>query len=76
MTVAIAFLRENAVEVIEISCISVILNLNGFYSIIPKKRNSHGHLKCRKKHKTTPKSCCLGSIMLCSIYFELFYIDY
>ena len=75
MAVAIAFLRENAVVAIQISCISIILILNGFYSIISKKCNSHGHLICIRKHKITPKSCCLSAIMLCSIDFELFYVD-
>ena len=31
----------------------MILNLNGFYSIFKKTRNSHSHLKCIKKHKIT-----------------------
>ena len=53
----------------------MILNLNGFYSIYAKKRDSHGPLKCIKKLKITPKSCGLSAIMLCSIYFELFYLD-
>ena len=39
----------------------MILNLNGFYSIFAKKRNSHGHLKCTKKHKIIPRSCCLSA---------------
>ena len=52
-----------------------VLSLNGFYSIFEKKRNSHGHLKSIKKHKITPKSCCLIAIMLCSIYFELFSVE-
>ena len=53
----------------------MFLNLNGFYSIYAKKRDSHGHLKCVKKLEITPKSCCLSAIMLCSIFFELFYVD-
>ena len=57
MAVAIAFLCENAVEAIQISFISIILNLNGFYRIYAKKRDSHGPLKCIKKLKITPKSC-------------------
>ena len=69
------FLCENAVEAIQISCISMILSLNGFYSIYAKKRDSNGQFKCIKKLKFTPKSCCLSAIMLCSIYFELFYLD-
>ena len=75
MAVAIAFFCVNAVEAIWISCISMILTLNGFYSIYVKKRDSHGHLKCIKKLKITPKSCCFSAIMMCSIYFELFYLD-
>ena len=75
MAVAIVFLCENAVEAILISFISMILNLNGFYSIFTKKCNSHGQLKCIKKHKITPRSFCLSAVMLCSIYFELFSVD-
>ena len=75
MAVAIASLRGFAVEAIKFSCISMILNLNGFYSIYAKKRDSHGPLKCIKKLKITPKSCCLTAIMLSSIFFELFYLD-
>ena len=37
MAVVIAFLCENAVEAIQISCISMILSLNGFNSIYAKK---------------------------------------
>ena len=51
--------------------ISMILSLNCFYSIFAKKRNSHGHFKCIKKHKITPRSCCLSAIMLLSIFFML-----
>ena len=36
MAVAIAFLRENAVEAIQISSISMILSLNCFHSILAK----------------------------------------
>ena len=43
MAMAIAFLCKNAVEAIQISFISMILS--HFYSILAKKRNSHGHLK-------------------------------
>jgi hypothetical protein len=50
MAVAIAFLCEIAVEAIQISFISMILNLNGFYSSFAKKRNSHGHFKYIKMH--------------------------
>ena len=67
MAVAIVFLCENAVEAIQISCISMILNLNGFYSIYAKKHDSHGQFKCIKNLKITPKSYCLSAIMLCSI---------
>ena len=38
LAVAIAFLCENAVGVIKISFISMILNLNCFYSIFANKR--------------------------------------
>ena len=72
---AIASLRGFAVDAIKISCKSMILTLNGFYSMYAKNRDSHGHLKCIKKLKITPKSCCLSAIMLCSIYSELFYLD-
>ena len=75
MAVAIAFLCENAVEAIQISCISMIMNINGFYGINAKTCDSHGHLKCIKKLKFTHKSFCLSAIMLCSIYFELFYVE-
>ena len=51
MAVAIAFFCLNAVEAIQFSCISMILNLNGFYSIYAKKCDSHSHLKCIRKHK-------------------------
>ena len=66
----IAFLCENAVEAIEIFCISMILSLNGFYSNIPKKRNRHSHFKCIKKHKIKPKSKCYYAVLY------LFYLDY
>ena len=62
---AIASLRGFAVDAIKISCKSMILTLNGFYSIYAKKRDSHGHLKCIKKLKFTHKSCCLSVITLC-----------
>ena len=60
------FFCVNAVEAIQFSCISLILNLNGFYSIYAKKRDSHGHLECIKKHKITPRNCCSVVISLCS----------
>ena len=50
-------------------------NLNCFYSIFAKKRNSQSHFKCIKKHKITPKICCSSAIMLCSTYFELLHVD-
>ena len=53
----------------------MFLNLNVFFSNYEKKRDSHGHLKCMKKLKITLKNCCLSAIMLCSIYFGLFYVD-
>ena len=75
MAVAIAFFCVNAVEANQFSCISIVLNLNGFYSIYAIKRDSQGHLKCIKKLKITPKSCCLSAIMLCSIFIELSYVE-
>ena len=45
------------------------------WRIYAKRRNSHGHLKCIKKHKITPNSCCLSAMILCSIFFELFSVD-
>ena len=47
-------------------------NLNGFYSTYAKKRDSHGHLKCIKKHEITPQICGLSAIMLCSIYLSYY----
>ena len=41
-------------------------NLNGFCSLCPKKRNSHGHPKCMKNHKIIHRNCCSGVITLCS----------
>ena len=41
-------------------------NLNCFYSIFAKKRNSHGHFVYIKKHKIIPRNCCFGVITLCS----------
>jgi hypothetical protein len=49
----------------------MILNSNYFYSISAKKRNSHGHFKCIKKHKIMSRSCCLSAIMMLSYYFML-----
>ena len=46
--------------------ISMIFNLNCFYSIFAKKRNSHGHFKCIKNHKTITRNCCFSVITLCS----------
>ena len=40
--------------------------LNFFYSIFAKKRNSQGHVKCIKKQRIIPRSCCLSAIMLLS----------
>ena len=51
--------------------ISMILNLNCFYSISVKKRNSHGHFKCIKKYKLIPRSYCLSAIVLLSYFFML-----
>ena len=42
--------HKNAVEAIQISFISMILNLNCFNSIFLNKRNSHGHFKYIKMH--------------------------
>ena len=50
------------------------LDLQG-QMVLPGFHDSHSHLKCIQKHKITPKSCCLSANMLCSIYFELFYLD-
>ena len=44
----------------------MILSLNDLYSIYTKKRDSHGHLKCIKKLKITPRNCCSVVITLCS----------
>ena len=41
-------------------------NLNCFYSIFAKKRNSHSHFKYIKNHKIIPRNCCFGVITLCS----------
>ena len=60
------FFCVNDVEAIKISCISMILTLNGFYSIYAKKRDSQDHLKYIKKLKITPSNCCSGVITLCS----------
>ena len=50
----------------------MILNLNCFYSKSAKKRNSHGHFKCIKKHKSLPRNCCFIVITLCSPQKKLF----
>ena len=63
---AIASLRGFAVDAIKISCKSMILTLNGFYSIYAKKRDSQGHLKRIKKLKITHRNCCSVVITLCS----------
>ena len=46
-------------------------NLNCFYSIFAKKRNSHGHFKYIKKHKILPRNFCFCVITLCSSNFFL-----
>ena len=69
MVVAILFLCGNAVKAIQIYFISMILNLNGFYSIFTKKCNSHGHLKCIKKHKIKPRCYVL-------LFFALSILSY
>ena len=71
IAVAIAFLCENAVEAIQVSSISMVLSLNGFYSIFAKKCNSHGHLKCIKKHVITPRICF--KVLLCCALFIFSY---
>ena len=75
MAVAIVFLCENAVEAIQISSFSMILSLNCFYSIFTEKLNSHGHFKCIKMQLLLHDSMLKVAIMLCSICFELFYLD-
>ena len=40
--------------------------LKCFSCIFAKKRDSHDHFKCIKKHKTTPRNCCFSVITLCS----------
>ena len=62
--------------VLPISPIYLFLNLNCFYSIFTKKRNSHGHFKCIKKHKIISRSCCLSAIMVLSYYFMLKWYKY
>ena len=49
----------------------MILNLNGFYNIIPKKRNSHGHLKCIKLHLKVVVLVLLCSALSILSYFTL-----
>jgi hypothetical protein len=66
MAVAIAFLCENAVEAIQISFISMILNLNCFYSIFAMKSNSYGHFKYIKMHRLIHDIILKVAIMLCS----------
>ena len=66
MAVAIAFLWDIAVEAIKVQNNRKTRNLNCFYSIYAKKRDSHGHLKCIKKLKITPRNCCSVVITLCS----------
>ena len=54
--------------------ISMILNLNCFYSLSAKKRNRHSHFKYIKKNKIIAKSGVLSAIMLLSLkklYFLL-----
>ena len=46
--------------------LSIILNLDCFYSIFAKKRNSHGYFEYIKKYKSIPRNCCFGVINLCS----------
>ena len=49
-----------------------VKNLNCFYSIFTKKRNSHGHFRYTKKHKIIPRNCCFSVINLCSPQRKLF----
>ena len=36
------------------------------WCIYAKRRNRNSHRKCIKKHKFTPRSCCLSAINVCS----------
>ena len=47
------------------------VNLNCFYSIFVKKRNSHGHFGT---HNITPRNCCFGVITLCSLPKSFFFL--
>jgi hypothetical protein len=53
----------------------MILNLNCFYSIFAKKRNSQDHFKYAKKHKIIPRNCCFSIITLCSPQKLLFLLN-
>ena len=55
--------------------LSMILNLNCFYSIFAKKLNSHGHFRYMKKHKIIPRNCCFSVITLCSPQIFLFLLN-
>ena len=46
-------------------------NLNCFYNIYAKIRNSHGH-----DHKIVPRSCFLSAIMLFSTFLKIDFNDY
>ena len=43
----------------------MVLILNCSYSILAKKRNSHGYFKYIKKHEMMPRNCCFSVISLC-----------
>ena len=66
MAVAIAFFCKNAVGAILAQNHRNRGNLNCFYSIFAKKRNSQSHFKYIKKHQIIPRNCCFGVITLCS----------
>ena len=55
--------------------LSMILNLNCFYSIFAKKCNSHGHFKYTQKNKIIPRNCCFSVITLCSPPKKLFLLN-
>ena len=56
----------NAVEAIYAQNHRNRRNLNCFYSIFAKKRNSHSHFEYIKNHKIKPRNYCFGVITLCS----------
>ena len=76
MAVAIAFLWDTAVEAILAQNHKNTRNLNCFYSIFPKKHNSHSHFKHVKKHRIKHRNCFSGAITLCSPknFYQLFHV--